>query len=308
MIEHTSVLREEAVQALNPTYGKTYIDGTLGGGGHAKHLCNLLDATSTLIGIDQDPVALAQAQEKLANCPPTLKLVQGNFGNLLTLLLQVGLPKIDGGILLDLGVSDFQIKHPERGFSFLHAAPLDMRMDPNGPQTAADLVNTLPAKDLANLFYQYADEKLSRSIASAIVNARPIENTLALAKIAENIYRQKGIKAQKIHPATRIFQALRIAVNQELQMLESCLNQLPNILLPGAHVAIITFHSIEDRMVKQFFRVACAPCICPPQQPICTCQHQATFKAMGKPIVPTDQEVQDNPQSRSAKLRVYERI
>jgi 16S rRNA (cytosine1402-N4)-methyltransferase len=307
-IRHTSVLLEEAVSALTPTPGKVYADGTLGGGGHARRLCDFLDESNTLIGIDQDPTALAEAQKGLSTCQVPVKLVQGNFGELHRHLLEAGVARLDGGLLLDLGVSDFQIRTPERGFSFQHSAPLDMRMDPALSTTAADLVNTLAARELADLFYKYADEKLSRPIAAAILQARPLSDTLQLAKIAENLYRQKGVKAKNIHPATRIFQALRIAVNREMEVLEKCLDQLPTVLAPGARVAIITFHSLEDRMVKQYFREASATCLCPPRQPICTCTHQPAFKVIGKPITASEAEVTENPQSRSAKLRVAERI
>lgn len=308
MIHHVSVLLEEAVQALNPVSGKAYVDGTLGGGGHSRRLCQFLDETNDLIGIDQDPVALEEARKVLTDCKATLKLVRGNFGDLYRILLEQGYPHIDGGVLLDLGVSEFQLRTPERGFSFQHPAPLDMRMNPDLETTAEMLVNTLDTKALADIFYQYADEKLSRPMAQAIVKARPIHDTQQLAQIAESIYRQKGVKARNIHPATRIFQALRIAVNQEVAMLERFLEALPQVLLPGTRVAIITFHSVEDRMVKQYFRLASATCICPPRQPVCTCGYQPTFKLIGKPITPSPEEITRNPQARSAKLRIAERI
>lgn len=307
-IVHRSVLLEEAIEALVPTQGKTYVDVTLGGGGHSRRLCDFLDASNDLVGIDQDPVALEAAQGVLKDCKATVHLLRGNFGNLHSLLIGAGFPRIDGGILMDLGVSDYQIKAPERGFSFMHAAPLDMRMDPAITTTAADLVNTLKERELADILFKFADEKLSRLIAKAVFGARPVENTRQLAEICETIYRQKGIKAKNIHPATRTFQALRMAVNRELEVLEQCLCQLPQVLLPGARVVIITFHSLEDRTVKQFFRVASAECLCPPQQPVCTCKHQPTFKPIGKPITPSQAELDSNPQSRSAKIRVFERI
>lgn len=308
MLQHTSVLLEEAVEALNPRPGKTYVDGTLGGGGHARRLCERLESSNLLIGVDQDPVALAKAEQHLADCPTPKRLIRGNFGNLYTLLLEHGYASVDGGVLLDLGMSDFQIKVPERGFSFQHAAPLDMRMDPAQPTTAADLVNTLPASALANLFFQNADEKLSRQLAAAIIAERPIRDTRHLAHIAEAVYRKKGVKAQNIHPATRIFQALRMAVNEEMPMLAQFLEQLPKILKPGARAALITFHSGEDRLVKTYFRTASAACLCPPRQPICTCAHVPTFKVIGKPITASPEELTRNPQARSAKLRVAERL
>lgn len=305
-IRHTSVLLEEAIQALNPRPGKIYLDGTLGGGGHARRLCEELDESACLIGIDQDPVALEEARRTLTTCHASLRLVQGNFGQIRRILVDLGIFRIDGGLLLDLGVSDFQIRAPERGFSFRYKAPLDMRMNPDLSVTAQDLVNNLPASELAALFWKNADEKLSRQIAGAIVKARPIQDTLQLASIAEAIYRRYGVKARNIHPATRIFQALRIAVNREIEMLEQFLDQLPDILAPGTRVALITFHSIEDRLVKRYFRLASTGCICPPRQPTCTCNHAATLKLIGKPIQPQESEILRNPQARSARLRVAE--
>ncbi len=307
-MQHTSVLLTEAVSALNPRPGKCYVDATLGGGGHALQLCSFLDASNHLIGIDQDPVALAHAQARLAACATRMDFLQGNFGRLGSVFRDLDLECIDGGILLDLGVSDFQLGDAARGFSFRHAGPLDMRMDPSQTQTAADLINTLSARDLANLFFRHADEKLSRPIADAIVAARPFETTEALATLVDSIYRQKGVKAHNIHAATRVFQALRMVVNQELPMLSQFLNDLPNLLSPGARVVIITFHSLEDRLVKKAFRLAAAECLCPPKQPICTCTHTPMLRIIGKSVFPSEAEVKQNPHARSAKLRVAERI
>lgn len=305
---HTTVLLEETVAALNPQPGKTYADATLGGGGHSALLSRSLDASNDLIGIDQDAHALALARERLQDCPATLTLIQGNFGKLHSLLIAHGYPRIDGGIMLDLGVSDMQLSQPERGFSFSHPGPLDMRMNAQGDLTAEEIVNHWPQADIANLLHRNADERLSRQIASAIVQARPLKTTHDLARIAESVYRKKGVQAKNIHPATRTFQALRMAVNREVEMLTACLEQLPRILLPGARAAIITFHSIEDRLVKQAFRLGSATCLCPPQQPICTCTHQAIYKLIGKPVTASATEVDASPKSRSAKLRVVERI
>jgi len=303
-LHHTSVLLAEAVNALQPQSGKVYGDLTLGGGGHTLALCGLLNETNTVIGLDQDPVALGKAKEALKDVLPKVVLIQGNFGEVARLVTL----KVDGGVLLDLGVSDFQLKVAERGFSFRQKAPLDMRMNPESLLSASELVNTWPEKELADLFYLYGDEKLSRPIARAIVEARPIEDTVTLAKLVETLYRQKGVKARNIHPATRVFQALRIAVNRELEQLESCLGQLPALLAPGARVAIITFHSGEDKIVKKFFKTESATCICPPGLPVCRCHHQPTFKVIGKPISPGEEECRQNPQARSAKLRVAERV
>lgn len=306
--QHVPVLLDEAVHALNLSHGKIYVDGTVGGGGHTKKICEYLDASNLMIGIDQDPIALKEAEKNLTKCKSPLRLIHGNFGNISQILSEVGIFKVDGGILLDLGVSAFQLQDKERGFSFRQKSALDMRMNPKLEITAEILVNKLPEQELANLLYRNADEKLSRPLAAAIVKSRPIKNTMALALIAENVYRKKGIKHHNIHPATRMFQALRIEVNREIEMLEHFLEQLPVILLPEARIAIITFHSIEDRTVKQYFKKASAGCICSSRQPICTCSQVPVFKTIGKLIKPTDFEIEKNPQARSSHLRVYERL
>lgn len=307
-LQHQPVMLQEAISALNPQSEKIYLDGTLGGAGHAVTLSTQLDETNILIGLDQDPVALEKASSRLANTPSQIILLKGNFGDLQAHLKTAGVQLITGGILLDLGVSDFQIKVPERGFSFMHEAPLDMRMNPDQALTAATIVNTWPVKEMADCFYQFSDERLSRPIARAIEAARPIETTTQLAELLRSIYRQKGVKAHNIHPATRVFQALRIAVNGEFKVLTQFLEQLPDALSPGARIAIITFHSGEERLVKHWFREACADCMCPPRQPLCTCSHQQTFKAIGKPKKPSTHEIEQNPQARSARLWVFERL
>jgi 16S rRNA (cytosine1402-N4)-methyltransferase len=304
---HIPVLLEEAVAMLNPRPKALFVDATLGGGGHAKRLCDFLDGTNTVLGIDQDPVALDIAAKTLSGCKAGIKLIRGNFAEIGQILAKAGYGAVDGGILLDLGVSDFQLKAPERGFSFQQDAPLDMRMDPEQRLSAYDLVNTVSPEELAGILYRYGDEKLSRPIAAAVINARPVETTAQLARIVSRVYRQKGIR-QKIHPATRVFQALRIAVNDELACLDRFLAQLPDILAPGARVAIITFHSLEDRRVKQVFRKESAHCICPPKQPVCTCNHRPTLRVLGKPLTSSADEIRQNPQARSAKLRVAERL
>lgn len=307
-IQHTSVLLHESVAALNPQPGRAYVDATVGGGGHSLALCAQLDESNDLICIDQDPVALAQAQARLENSPIPKHFAHGNFGDLHQLTIGLGFPRIDGGVLMDLGMSAFQVADPERGFSFRADAALDMRMNPENPVTAAQLVNTLSASQLAEILWKYADERLSRHIASAIVNERPFDSTLTLAKLIERIYHAKGIHNSHIHPATRSFQALRIAVNNEMDVLQNALDTLPTMLLPGARIAIITFHSLEDRMVKQAFRLASAECLCPPRQPLCTCGVVPSLKIIGKAVKPSAEEIKANPQSRSAKLRIAERI
>jgi 16S rRNA (cytosine1402-N4)-methyltransferase len=219
---------------------------------------------------------------------------------------ELGFDKVDG-VLLDLGLSSFQLDDPLRGFAFRFDSPLDMRFDPSGGTTAADLINTLPERDLADLIYAYSEERHSRRIARAIVAARPITTTTALADLVRRA--SPGAQRQQIHPATRTFQALRIAVNDELSELERALPQAVGLLKPGGRLAVISFHSLEDRIVKQFMKREAVDCICPPEQPVCTCEHVATVRIITrKPTEATDDEVAANPRARSAKLRIAEKM
>jgi 16S rRNA (cytosine1402-N4)-methyltransferase len=255
--------------------------------------------------MDVDPQALAAARERLAEFGSRAVIIQASYTTLSEQLDELGWDKVDG-ILLDLGLSSMQVDTPERGFSFKADAPLDMRFDPRNPATAADLVNYLPEKELADLIYRYGEERRSRQIARAIVKARPIETTQELAQLVARAVRGGR---QDIHPATKTFQALRIAVNQELESLETVLPQAVASLNPGGRLAVIAFHSLEDRIVKQFFRQESRDCICPPRQPVCTCNHQATIREITRrPIMPQDKEIQENPRARSARLRVAEKI
>jgi 16S rRNA (cytosine1402-N4)-methyltransferase len=306
MITHTPVLLHQAICALQPQPGKLYVDGTLGGGGHALELLKFLDNSNYFLGIDQDPVALERAKELLLG-HSNIRFSHGNFSQLLKHLLEHGFSQVDGGVLLDLGVSDFQIKAPERGFSFMHEAPLDMKMNPDNPVDAQYLVNESSEETLATLLYQYGDERYSRQIAKRIVQERPVVTTTQLAKLICDVYGSRA-KQSKIHPATRSFQALRIAVNREQESLAQFLEAIPSLLKPGARLAIISFHSGEDRVVKHQFRAWCNTCTCPPRQPICTCQTTPMFKAVGKDIAPDAEEIAANPQSRSARLRMVERL
>jgi 16S rRNA (cytosine1402-N4)-methyltransferase len=304
---HLPVLLAETIDALQPHSGGVYLDGTVGAGGHAEAILRASDPSGRLIGFDQDEQALIVARQRLAGFGERVALFHANFDQMKQVTLAQAIPLADG-ILLDIGVSSMQLDQAERGFSFREDAPLDMRMNQTAGQTAADLVNELGQDELAHLIYQYGEERLSRRIARAIVQARPIERTQQLAEVIARATPGGG-RRQKIHPATRTFQALRIAVNDELGALERVLPQALKLLKPGGRLAIITFHSLEDRLVKQFFRRESQDCICPPEQLICTCDHQASIKLITKrPITATTTEIDVNPRARSAKLRVVELI
>ena len=304
---HLPVLLAETIDALQPHSGGVYLDGTVGAGGHAEAILRASDPSGRLIGFDQDEQALIVARQRLAGFGERVALFHANFDQMKQVTLVQAIPLADG-ILLDIGVSSMQLDQAERGFSFREDAPLDMRMNQTAGQTAADLVNELGQDELANLIYQYGEERLSRRIARAIVQARPIERTQQLAEVIARATPGGG-RRQKIHPATRTFQALRIAVNDELGALERVLPQALKLLKPGGRLAIITFHSLEDRLVKQFFRRESQDCICPPEQLICTCDHQASIKLITKrPITAVTTEIDVNPRARSAKLRVVELI
>jgi 16S rRNA (cytosine1402-N4)-methyltransferase len=256
------------------------------------------------LGLDVDPQALALARKTLAPYGERARLIQASYDSLSEILQNIRWEKVDG-ILLDLGLSSMQLEAPERGFSFQKDAPLDMRFDPASPTTAADLINTLPQEELADLIYRYGEERASRRIAQAIVRARPLRTTRQLAAVIESVLPRKG----HIHPATQTFQALRIAVNQELERVESVLPQAVAALRSGGRLAIISFHSLEDRIVKDYFRRERRDCICPPKQPVCTCGHKATLKEITrKPIIPGEVEIAANPRARSAKLRGVEKL
>jgi 16S rRNA (cytosine1402-N4)-methyltransferase len=305
---HQPVLLKEVIQALRPHSAGVYVDGTIGAGGHAAALLTASAPHGQLFGFDQDKNALDIAKQRLAEFGNRVHLLHANFDQLQRLATQRHFPPIDG-ILLDLGVSSMQFDRPERGFSFQADGPLDMRMDETGGQTAADLVNHLPERELADLIYRYGEERRSRPIARAIVKARPLRRTTELAQVVAGAKAGKGGHQTKIHPATRTFQALRIAVNDELGALERALPQAINLLKAGGRLAVISFHSLEDRIVKQYFKRESQDCICPPEQPVCTCRHKATIYIITKrPIMPSSAEVNVNPRARSAKLRVVELI
>jgi 16S rRNA (cytosine1402-N4)-methyltransferase len=296
--QHTPVLLAEVLAGLRPQSGGCYIDGTLGGGGHAAAILEASAPAGTLLGIDADPAALAAAGARLAPFGARAALVHGNVRDLAQLADRAGFTAISG-LLLDLGVSSHQLDTPARGFSFLVDAPLDMRLDPTSGETAAELVNQTPEAELADLIYRYGEERGSRKIARLIVEARrrqPISTTGQLATI---IARAIGGRHGKIHPATRTFQALRIAVNRELESLEMALAQAVELLAPGGRLAVIAFHSLEDRIVKHFFRAESGygGADGPTRLRIIT----------KKPLIAEAQELRDNPRARSAKLRIAEK-
>lgn len=303
---HTPVLLEPTIRLLQPRPGGRYIDGTLGAGGHAAALLTASGPDGRLLGLDQDPTALQLARATLAAFGDRAVLVHANFRTLHAAATANGFTAVDG-ILLDLGLSSMQLDTSTRGFAFSQDAPLDMRMDPAAPTSAAELVNGLSERELADLIYEYGEEKASRRIARAIIAARPIETTGALAQIVARAAGGKG--HWRIHPATRTFQALRIAVNDELGALREALPQAVSLLRPGGHLAVISFHSLEDRIVKQFMRDEARDCICPPGQPVCTCGHTATLTlTTKKPVMADEAEIRANSRARSARLRVAERL
>jgi 16S rRNA (cytosine1402-N4)-methyltransferase len=313
-MEHTPVMLSQVIAGLNLRPGATCIDATLGGGGHAAALLQATGPAGRLLGLDADPEAIERVKLRLAADAHRVTLIQANFRELGAVVRSrsaaEGFTAVDA-ILLDLGISSYQLSGPARGFSFLAAGPLDMRMDPACDLTAAEIVNEWSQEDLANVIYRYGEETHSRRIARAIVAARPLRTT---AELADVVAGSRGGRAERsrIHPATKTFQALRIAVNDELGALEAVLPQAVELLTAGGRVAVITFHSLEDRIVKQFMQREARDCICPPELPLvglCRCGHHATVRIItGKPIPPDEGEIIANPRSRSAKLRIAERL
>lgn len=305
---HVPVLLAEILAGLHVAAGMRFIDGTLGGGGHAAALLQAAAPDGQLLGIDADPAAIRRNQAALAPLMASgrLRIAQGNFGNIGDIAAANGFTAVDG-ILLDLGVSSFQLETPERGFSFSHDGPLDMRFDPHRGESAADIVNGWPETELADLIYRYGEERKSRRIARYLVAHRPFTTTAALAAAVEQAV--GGRRGQRIHPATRTFQALRIAVNQELAQLEQALPQALMLLKPGGRLAVISFHSLEDRIVKQWMQQEARDYVPDPLSPMGGHEREPTlFIHTRKPLVATEAEVAQNPRSRSAKLRIAEKL
>jgi 16S rRNA (cytosine1402-N4)-methyltransferase len=301
---HLPVLYKDIIHGLQPKSGGLYVDCTVGAGGHAHGILEASNPDGKLLGFDLDPQALTIARDRLAPFGKRVSLVQSSYIKLPQVLAEAGWTTVDG-ILLDLGVSSMQLDTVQRGFSFLNDAPLDMRFGPDIRTSAADLVNTLDEAEIADIIFRYGEDRNSRRIARAIVNARPFSSTKQLAETIASASPGR----EKIHPATRTFQALRIAVNEELLAIETVLPLAVKALKPGARLAVISFHSLEDRIVKDYFRRESTDCICPPRQPICTCGHKAIIKEIvRKPIIASDEEIKKNSRSRSAKLRIAEKL
>lgn len=310
---------EECLEALVIDPNKTYVDATLGAGGHYLAIeKRLTGGSGRVIGLDRD-FRCIEALQNLVACPTNL--IHSNNSRLEEALNSIGIDTVNGGILADLGVSSMQLDNAERGFSFLQDAPLDMRMDSSQALTAEQLINTYEENELSDIIFKYGEERHSRRIAHAIVGNRPIKTTLELADLVSKTlsrFQNRGTsrankygagKRREKHPATRTFQAIRIAVNEELTSLEFFLDQAVRMMEPGARLAVITFHSLEDRIVKQFLKEKAVNCICPSWYPVCKCSKVAELRIVTrKPITPSEEEVESNPRARSAKLRVAERI
>ena len=306
---HISVLLDECIEGLNIRPDGIYVDGTLGGAGHSSQIAKRL-TTGRLIGIDRDPVALKAAGERLADCADRVTLVHSNFSDMKQVLEDLNIPGVDG-ILLDLGVSSPQLDDAQRGFSYMADAPLDMRMNNTDSLDAYQVVNTWSQDELKRILYNYGEERYAPQIAAAICRRRqetPIKSTLELVDVIRSAMPPAALR-EKQHPAKRSFQAIRIAVNDELGAVEKIMEDAIDLLNPGGRLAIITFHSLEDRIVKNGMAAASKGCTCPPNFPICVCGNKPKVKLISKkPIVSTDEELEINPRARSAKLRVCQRL
>ena len=306
---HVSVLLQETIEGLNIRPDGIYADGTLGGGGHASEVAARLTEGGRLIGIDQDADAIAAATERLKPFGDRVTIVRDNYVNMKHVLADLGIEAVDG-ICLDLGVSSYQLDTAERGFSYMEDAPLDMRMDRRADRTAADLVNDCTEQELFRIIRDYGEDRFAKNIAKHIVKARERKAIRTTGELADIIRGAIPMKIQVTggHPAMRTFQALRIALNGELQVLEDSIDEMIGLLKPGGRICIITFHSLEDRIVKNGFRRNESPCTCPPGFPVCVCGKKSRGTVITKkPILPTEEETEENPRSRSAKLRIFER-
>ena len=307
---HEPVMLRECLDALRIRPDGIYVDGTMGGAGHSGEIAKVLEPTGKLIGIDQDEDAIRAASKRLAPYEDRVIIVRDNFRNIRQVMNEKNITHADG-ILLDLGVSSYQIDNPERGFSYMQDAPLDMRMDRRGSVTAADIVNGLPEKELSRILRDFGEERFAGSIAAKIVRERekaPIRTTGELVRIIRSSIPKK-FQDVGGHPAKRTFQAIRIALNDELAAVEDAIDDMIDLLADGGRLCIITFHSLEDRIVKNAFRRNEHPCTCPPDFPVCVCGKKSKGKVITKkPILPGDEEMERNPRAKSAKLRVFEKI
>ena len=307
---HVSVMLEETVQGVVTDPAGTYVDCTLGGGGHSHRITELLGPEGRLIGLDQDEAAIRAASERLADAGCRVDIVHSNFRHLERVLNDLGVEQVDG-VVFDLGVSSHQIDTAERGFSYMQDAPLDMRMNPEADLSAYDVVNTYSAEDLSRIFHDYGEERWGKRIAEFIVKERetaPIKTTGELVEVICKAVPKAVRRAASGHPGKRIFQAIRIEVNDELGILETAFRTAVKFLKPGGRLAIITFHSLEDRIAKQTLKEMARGCICPPELPVCTCGHKPEIRLLGKPKQATKEELRDNSRSKSAKLRIAEKL
>ena len=307
--KHKSVLLEETIEGLRVKPDGIYVDGTLGGAGHAAEVCKRLSAKGRFIGIDQDQDAIVAASERLAGYGDRVTIIRSNYCYMVSELKRLGIDRVDG-ILLDLGVSSYQLDNEERGFTYSTDAPLDMRMDQRQSRTAADIINGYDEKELYRIIRDYGEDKFAKNIAKHIAAARqeaPIRTTGELTDIIRRAIPMK-IQAAGGHPAKRTFQAVRIELNRELDVLRDSLDGMIDILGDGGRICVITFHSLEDRIVKTIFRKNENPCTCPPDFPVCVCGKKSKGKVITrKPILPGKAEQEENPRSKSAKLRIFER-
>ncbi|MDD7220412.1 MAG: 16S rRNA (cytosine(1402)-N(4))-methyltransferase RsmH [Clostridia bacterium] len=307
--KHKSVLLEETIEGLRVKPDGIYVDGTLGGAGHALEVCRKLSAKGRFIGIDQDQDAIIAASERLSAFKQAT-VIRSNYCYMVQELAALGIHKVDG-ILLDLGVSSYQLDNEERGFTYRVDAPLDMRMDQRQTQTASDIVNNYEEQELYRIIRDYGEDKFARNIAKHIVAARQIKPITTTGELTEIIRESIPVKMQvkSGHPAKRTFQAIRIELNRELDVLRDSLDGMIDILNDGGRICIITFHSLEDRIVKTIFRKNENPCTCPPEFPVCVCGKKSKGKVITrKPILPGEEELAQNPRSKSAKLRIFERV
>ncbi|HCB92736.1 MAG TPA: 16S rRNA (cytosine(1402)-N(4))-methyltransferase [Selenomonas sp.] len=307
---HISVMPEEAVKGLVTDLAGTYVDCTLGGGGHSSLIAELLTPHGRLIGIDQDREAVEAATLRLKSAKCGIQIVHDNFRNLERILSDCGIQQVDG-VLFDLGVSSHQIDVPERGFSYMQDAPLDMRMNPEADFSAYDVVNTYEEKELCRIFREYGEERWSKRIAAFILQARrdkPIDTTGELVDVICRAVPKAVRQAAGGHPAKRIFQAIRIEVNDELSILADAFRTAVRHLKPGGRLAIITFHSLEDRIAKQTLREMAQGCICPPELPVCMCNHRPEIRLLGKALQAGKREIEENSRAKSAKLRLAEKL
>lgn len=308
--EHKSVLLWETIEGLKIKPDGVYVDGTLGGGGHSAEIVARLHGGGRLIGIDQDEAAIEAARRKLSGFGEKVLVVRDNYRNTKTVLARLGISGIDG-MMLDLGVSSYQLDTKERGFSYRYDTPLDMRMDMRQNFSARDIINGYSEMELYRVIRDYGEDKFAKNIAKHIVKARekkPIETTGELNEIIRAAIPAK-MRVEGGHPSKRTFQAIRIECNRELEVLKESIEELIELLKPGGRLCIITFHSLEDRIVKTAFKTAQNPCICPPGFPVCVCGRKSKGKVVtGKPILPGEEELRENTRSKSAKLRIFEKV